>query len=94
MCCGWGSNRTNAGTADTCLPNGLCQAPVDTWRESCTDPTWQAPECVKLFVNGTGYGGEPQVNDGKSEYSIIVGTGCRAVHISNAPLLKITEIHS
>lgn len=49
---------------------------------------------MKLFVNGTGYGGEPQVNDGKSEYSIIVGTGCRAVHISNAPLLKITEIHS
>jgi hypothetical protein len=24
------------------------------WRESCTDPTWKDPACIKLFVNGTG----------------------------------------
>ena len=69
MCCAWGSARTASGNADTCLPNGLCQNAENTWRESCTDPTWQAPECLKLFVNGTGYGSEgvQYVDNGKQE---------------------------
>lgn len=50
MCC---------AVADTCLGNGLCKNGDLIWRESCTDRTWQAPECVKLFLNGTGYGPEP-----------------------------------
>ncbi|KAI4227581.1 MAG: hypothetical protein L6R36_002282 [Xanthoria steineri] len=49
MCCRYG--------ADDCLDNGLCQGygadgsrPI--WRESCTDPTWTSPYCLKLCVRG------------------------------------------
>ena len=52
MCCA--TNRI--GDINTCLPNGLCLAPEEggiTWRESCTDPTWQSKACLKLCINGT-----------------------------------------
>lgn len=41
---------------DTCTPDGLCQSGYDgnTWRDSCTDPTWKSPSCVKLCVSGFG----------------------------------------
>lgn len=53
MCC-----RTAAGQ-DTCLDNGLCQnVPVGPdsliWRESCTDPTWEDPGCLRLYIDGDG----------------------------------------
>lgn len=56
MCCAIGPNRTNP---DVCISNGFCHNAFfgdkdQTWRESCTDPTWKDPACIKLFVNGTG----------------------------------------
>ncbi|KAL8668400.1 MAG: hypothetical protein Q9168_006971 [Polycauliona sp. 1 TL-2023] len=46
MCC-----RTSS--TDTCRSDGLCDSSWDdqTWRVFCTDPTWQAPECVKLCLD-------------------------------------------
>src|SRR5258708_7701358 len=52
MCCAIGPGRD--GTQDICLSNGLCSNQLVIWRESCTDPTWKDPACLKLFVNGTG----------------------------------------
>lgn len=54
MCC-----RTGGGTTDYCMPNGLCintvQNPwVEIWRESCTDPTWKSPFCLKAFDGCSG----------------------------------------
>jgi hypothetical protein len=56
MCCAIGPGRVAADSADTCIPGGLCynQGANLYWRESCTDPTWASPACIKLFVNGTG----------------------------------------
>jgi hypothetical protein len=56
MCCAIGPGRVADGSADTCIPGGLCynQGGNLYWRESCTDPTWTSPACIKLFVNGTG----------------------------------------
>jgi len=44
MCC---------ATHDTCMPNGLCwnNAYHCWWRESCTDPDFTDPNCVKLFID-------------------------------------------
>jgi len=53
MCCA--TSRLNA---DLCLPSGLCVGGADTaggrlfWRESCTDPTWQDPACLKICDQG------------------------------------------
>lgn len=46
MCC-------NTASGDKCQPNGLCwnEGARLTWRESCTDPTWQSPKCLKLCVD-------------------------------------------
>ncbi|KAL8760129.1 MAG: hypothetical protein Q9199_000266 [Rusavskia elegans] len=46
MCC-----RTSS--TDTCRSDGLCDSSWDgnTWRVFCTDPTWQAPNCVKLCLD-------------------------------------------
>ena len=49
MCC-----YITPTSPDFCRPDGLCQdSTIDqlVWRESCTDQTWQAPECVKLCVS-------------------------------------------
>jgi hypothetical protein len=56
MCCAIGPGRVAAGNADNCIPGGLCYNEGGNlyWRESCTDPTWNDPVCIKLFVNGTG----------------------------------------
>ena len=63
MCCAWGSIRAANGDANTCQSNGLCMDGLGvTWRESCTDPTWQDPACIRLFVNGTGYKGTAQIS--------------------------------
>jgi len=44
MCCA--TNRPVKG--DTCLSNGLCHNGYgEYWRESCTDPTWSSPFCLK-----------------------------------------------
>ncbi|CAI4218860.1 unnamed protein product [Parascedosporium putredinis] len=46
MCC-------NTGLGDICRENGLCFNPntEQVWRESCTDPTWKSPSCLKLCVS-------------------------------------------
>lgn len=51
MCC----DSTAAG-GGKCQPSGLCYySSYNTlFREGCTDPTWQDPSCLKLYVNGTG----------------------------------------
>lgn len=55
MCC-----ATNRGSPDTCLPSGLCHSSCfwagtdegdcrpggESWREQCTDPTWESPFCL------------------------------------------------
>lgn len=56
MCCATGPNRTYQ---DVCVSNGFCHNAFygdrdQLWRESCTDPTWKDPACIKLFVNGSG----------------------------------------
>ncbi|KAF3308191.1 hypothetical protein TWF173_001659 [Orbilia oligospora] len=59
MCCAL-ANRGSGG--DLCLPNGLCSAftadgsQTALWRESCTDPTWEDPACLKIcLMKGKGY---------------------------------------
>ncbi|KIW78767.1 hypothetical protein Z517_08606 [Fonsecaea pedrosoi CBS 271.37] len=65
---------------DTCMPNGLCwnEAYHIWWRESCTDPDFTDPNCVKLFTNITGDTTVSNCTDG----SWCVGTkgGCCSDH--------------
>ena len=51
MCC-----ATNRTPADRCRSDGLCQSTYDNnvWRDSCTDPYWKSPSCVKLCDHGIG----------------------------------------
>ena len=51
MCCAL--NRT---PADKCRSDGLCQSTFDNniWRDSCSDPYWKSPKCVKLCDHGIG----------------------------------------
>ena len=46
MCC-------NVGVGDVCREDGLCYNPTAklVWRESCTDPTWGSPNCLKLCAD-------------------------------------------
>jgi hypothetical protein len=49
MCC----RISDPSYPDICRDDGLCQETFQTnviWRESCTDSTWQAPECLQLCV--------------------------------------------
>ncbi|KAL8781663.1 MAG: hypothetical protein Q9213_005905 [Squamulea squamosa] len=48
MCCA----TKNREIPDTPRKDGLCQNGNVTWRESCTDPTWTSPSCVKLCITG------------------------------------------
>jgi len=44
MCC-----QINKPSPDFCRPDGLCQDSASdqlVWRETCTDRTWQADECL------------------------------------------------
>ncbi|KAM7218995.1 hypothetical protein V8F06_005587 [Rhypophila decipiens] len=56
MCC-------STQSFDTCRPNGLCynEGAKLLWRESCTDPTWKDPACIKLCA-----GADQLADDGKS----------------------------
>jgi len=69
MCCVIGFGK-DISEADFCRPDGLCYNPNHDqyWRESCTDPSWQHPACIKLFMNGTGFDGEDPARDGKSSF--------------------------
>lgn len=53
MCC-----ATFRQAPDQCLKSGLCSntatGPNLTWRESCTDPTWKSPSCIKICDTGIG----------------------------------------
>ncbi|KAL8679079.1 MAG: hypothetical protein Q9186_004619 [Xanthomendoza sp. 1 TL-2023] len=53
MCC-------RKGSTDTCRSDGLCDSGWDgnTWRDFCTDPTWQAPNCIKLCLDYMGEDGD------------------------------------
>lgn len=53
MCC-----RSNS--TDTCRSDGLCDSSWDgnIWRDFCTDPTWRAPECLKLCLGTDGTDGD------------------------------------
>lgn len=56
MCC-----RTNDNNyPDICRTDGLCQETEQDviWRESCTDPTWQSPQCLRLCIDGAGFGND------------------------------------
>ncbi|KAI4268250.1 MAG: hypothetical protein LQ337_007944 [Flavoplaca oasis] len=54
MCCAT-NNRQNP---DTPRKDGLCNDLAGIWRESCTDPTWKSPSCVKLCIDGIDEQGE------------------------------------
>lgn len=86
MCCATGPGRAEE-ERDTCIDSlgaQLCYNKYynNYWRESCTDPTWKDPACIKLFVNGTGIdGGTPVTQNGQviSDVDITVcndGTYC------------------
>ena len=48
MCC-----QFNETSPDICRPDGLCQDFSDdrqVWRQSCTDPEWKSPECLRLCL--------------------------------------------
>ncbi|KAJ0285246.1 hypothetical protein COL940_003663 [Colletotrichum noveboracense] len=47
MCC-------NTYTGDVCR-DGFCwnESGRVLWRESCTDPTWQSPKCLKLCIDSS-----------------------------------------
>jgi hypothetical protein len=57
MCCATNRGPSDSFTADTCLPNGLCQniftnlttGKPDTnyWREGCSDSEWDHQYCLK-----------------------------------------------
>lgn len=51
MCCA--TNRT-IPTVNSCRPDGTCleESTQTVWRESCTDPTWKDPKCLKLCYTG------------------------------------------
>ena len=53
MCCR--TETITGGLDETCMPNGLCRKntddPLSLWRESCTDPTWNSPACLRLPCN-------------------------------------------
>ncbi len=50
MCC----RLPGPNGQDTCQSNGLCKdASGQYWRESCTDRSWQSPNCIKLCVDGS-----------------------------------------
>lgn len=51
MCC-----ALNRSQADRCRNDGLCLSAYGgiIWRESCTDPTWKSPSCIKLCDSGIG----------------------------------------
>lgn len=51
MCC-----ASNRSVPDKCRSDGLCLSGNDgiVWRESCTDPTWKSPSCIKLCNVGKG----------------------------------------
>ncbi|KAL8885102.1 MAG: hypothetical protein Q9215_006987 [Flavoplaca cf. flavocitrina] len=50
MCCA----TNNRETPDVPRKDGLCNDLAGIWRESCTDPTWKSPSCVKLCIDGVG----------------------------------------
>src|ERR1700738_2653497 len=55
MCCAivpvGNAQGYNASQLDTCLSSGLCEASDGTfWRDSCTDPTWTSPNCLRNLV--------------------------------------------
>ncbi|KAF2828168.1 hypothetical protein CC86DRAFT_369295 [Ophiobolus disseminans] len=68
MCCAIGRS-SSSGAPDTCESGGFCSNGALFWRESCTDPTWKSPSCIKLFVNGSGMAGtgEPLYDQGSQQ---------------------------
>lgn len=50
MCCAMQRN-----IPDKCRSDGLCLNEFKNlvWRDSCTDPTWKSPHCVKLCTQGS-----------------------------------------
>ena len=84
MCCAIGPGRD--GSQDVCLDSGLCSNDILgdglVWRESCTDPTWQDPACLKLFVNGTGINSTMgSIFDGENQYILFRETHSLTVTI-------------
>ncbi|CAI7664602.1 unnamed protein product [Penicillium manginii] len=54
MCC-----KMNHTNPDTCDPNGLCFSTKGYyWREFCTDPTWESPNCLPKTVCSDNTGGQ------------------------------------
>jgi len=53
MCCNLGQGGNGGDACGSGSTYGLCGVTGNTlWRESCSDPTWQSPVCLKLCVTG------------------------------------------
>ncbi|KAL8943036.1 MAG: hypothetical protein Q9216_001324 [Gyalolechia sp. 2 TL-2023] len=59
MCCATNRNSSNPGPDEFCQENGLCgwfdptDSANETWRSTCTDASWESPNCVKFCIEGT-----------------------------------------
>jgi hypothetical protein len=55
MCCQIGPASNKEDVCGTGSEYGLCGfTGSQLYRESCTDPTWKSPACLKLCINGAG----------------------------------------
>jgi hypothetical protein len=55
VCCHTGSDENGGDLCGSGSTYGLCGVTgTQLWRESCTDPTWESPACLKLCTTGAG----------------------------------------
>ncbi|KAI4161940.1 MAG: hypothetical protein LQ342_004388 [Letrouitia transgressa] len=61
-------------TYEVCRPDGLCDGSDNQiWRESCTDPTWRSPRCIKLCLGENADPAVPRVITQCSDGSFCCG---------------------
>ena len=55
MCCHLGVSNNNGDACGAGPTYGLCGVTgPQLWRESCTDPTWKDPACLKFCLDDVG----------------------------------------
>lgn len=62
MCCALNRTSGKLSGPDRCRDDGLCENPIgfaQLWRQSCTDPSWLSPSCIKICLHGRSKGVSP-----------------------------------
>lgn len=62
MCCALNRTSGKLPGPDRCRDDGLCENPIgfaQLWRQSCTDPSWLSPSCIKICLHGRSKGVSP-----------------------------------